>query len=165
MTAADVLTLDQVRTAYRIGLERHAAASRRSGTHLFGYTPEAHEGRNNDGMSAVAECLVAVAIGRAWTSSGLVPDRPDAGDVDGGISVRWTPLEDGCLIVRPGEPPDLIAVLVCGPTYSSMRIAGWITLREAFGVGNLKSPNGRPPAYFVPQAALLPIARLRAWEY
>lgn len=98
-------------------------------------------------MSAMSEYFVALETGREWLSSGLVPDAPDDGDVAGGISVRWTVLEHGCLIVHEDEKDHLRCVLVVGPSYP-LRIVGWAYAHEAKKPEFWKT-NVRFPAYFV----------------
>lgn len=150
------------RRAYEVGLERSAAGRRRAGVHRYAWQPTTAEQRHVDGMSAVAEWFVAHTLGRRWLSSGIVPDPVLAGDVEGGISVRWTRRASGCLIIHEDEPNQLRAVLVVGVTWP-LRIAGW------FEVGRAKRrewwrDDVRHPAYFVPQSALLEVERLRGCE-
>jgi hypothetical protein len=89
-------------------------------------------------------------------------------DVSGRIQVRSSPRADACLIVhRPGkgwnlDSPDDAFVLITGVN-GVYRIRGWLPGRaaqvEQYWMD--KAGNGRP-AYFVPQAALLPISTLPA---
>lgn len=87
-----------------------------------------------------------------------MPDAPDAGDIEGGISVRWTDLGHGSLIVHEDEVDELIAVLVVGipPDH---RIAGWLTVAEAKLAGRWRT-DVRHPAFFVPQRQLRAIEEL-----
>ena len=158
---SSVLTLEEARAAYRVGLRRHAAARARGGQHRHGWTDANStpgERRDTDGQSAVAEALVAKALGRPWLSTGDTPDAPEDGDVGGGVSVRWTPRLNGCLIVHEDEPPQLVCVLVVGRA-PGQRIAGWIHCQEAQASAYWRT-NVRHPAHFVPQSALRPISEL-----
>lgn len=141
--------------AYQIGLRRSAAAKARGSVHRFGWSPDPEAQRHVDGMSAVAEWVVAQHLGLEWTSQGLTPDAPEAGDIEGGISVRWTPRATGSLIVHEDEPDLLRCVLVVNEDWP-LRIAGWLPASRA------KDPEWwrtdvRHPAFFVPQAALFPL--------
>jgi hypothetical protein len=153
-----ILSLDEARDAYRVGLARYRAARDRGGTHRYGWEGPLSGDGIVDGQSAVAEALVAKALGREWLSSGLVPDRPENGDVSGGISVRWTPRLNGSLIIHEDEPDHLRAVLVVGAA-PHQEIRGWISVAEGKQVGIWRT-DVRFPAFFVPQRALHPIGRL-----
>lgn len=111
-----------------------------------------------DAESSVAELMVARALGRKWLSDGLQPDRPEDGDVEGGISVRWTARTNGCLIVHEDEPDELISVLVVGHA-PDCEIKGWLQTYEA-KVPSYWRSNVRHPAFFVPQEALRPLELL-----
>ena len=155
-----VLTVEEAREAYRAGLARSQAGRARSGQHRYGWNPDPAVQRKIDGESAVAELLVAKTLGRRWLSDGLTPDDPDAGDVEGGLQVRWTERRHGCLIVHDEDPDGLICVLVVGNA-PEQRICGWILTLEA-KTQVFWRENVRHPAYFVPQQALLPLSMLEA---
>jgi hypothetical protein len=159
-----ILPIELAREAFRCGRRRYEAARARGGRHRWGYAPTPEVGRFNDAMAAVTERLVAAAIGRAWTSDGLVPDAPGAGDVDGGISVRWRRRLDRDLIVHADEREDLRVVLVVGPVYPRLAIVGWVWTHEAQSPEYWLVEGVRHPAYFVPQDAPIwkPIETLRA---
>lgn len=158
MTVA--LTLDEARAAYRVGLERHAAARARGGTHLYGWNdPDPAKIRHADCVAAVAEALVAKTLGRPWLSAGLVPDDPRAGDVAGGVHVRHTELERGSLILHESDVDELVGVLVVGVDPRALRVAGWITNADGKDARFWRD-DVRHPAYFVPQRELAPIDEL-----
>ena len=81
------------------------------------------------------------------------------GDV-GQLEVRWTGRPDGCLIIRPDDNMSRRFVLVTG-NLGAYRVPGWITGRDARRDEWHKAPNGRPPAWFVPQRNLTPFAPRR----
>lgn len=153
------LTVEEMREAYGVGLARHMAARARGAKQLHGFDQDsAATQKHLDGCSAVAELLVARRLNREWLSSGMVPDRPEDGDVSGGVMVRWTPREDGSLILHPSDHDALYAVLVVGDP-PEQRIMGWIP--TAYGKQEWWwREDVRAPAFFVPQSKLYPINEL-----
>lgn len=148
--------------AYQLGVRRAHAARARHAAHRFGFDawcPDPAAQRHVDGMSAMAEWYVATTLGRPWTSQGLSPDAPDAGDVAGGLSVRWTARPSGALIVHPDEPHTLRCVLVVNAAWP-LRIVGWIPCARAQHPAYWRT-DVRHPAFFVPQRALAPLDTLR----
>jgi hypothetical protein len=147
-----------MRAAYARGLRRReaAVAVRRPGR--YGFQPDERHAREVDGYSAVAEALVAHTLGRDWISGDTVPDHPDAGDVAGGVAVRWTPRVNGSLILHPSDRDHLDAVLVVGLA-PGMHIVGWINVAAGKQVGTWRT-DVRHPAWFVSQASLHPIGDL-----
>lgn len=110
----------------------------------------------------ITECAAAKGMNRYW--EGIGTDYRHDNDV-GGVQVRGTPRLDGHLIVRPGDDMEHLDkpwVLVLGPVSGRRgapgsehyRLAGWVYGREAVREEWVRSPNGRPPAYFAPQHAL-----------
>lgn len=157
-----MLPRDSARAAYQIGLLRSMAGRGRAGTHRFRWAPTPEEQRHVDGMSAVAEALVACVLGRRWLSTGTAPDAKDAGDIEGGISVRWTELPYGSLIVHEDEPHTLVPVLVTGKLWPNLTVVGWCPMAEAQQQKYWRK-NVRHPAFFVPyrDVARRPIETIR----
>lgn len=149
---------EDVRDAYEKGLRRSRAARRRSGTHKYNWKP-GDEQPEVDAQSAVAELLVARCTNRKWLSSGEVPDKPEDGDVEGGIQVRHTSYGTGSLIVHPEDNDQHKFVLVVGKD-EYMRVVGYIDGHKAKSRNWWRS-DVRYPAYFVPQSALNDIAELQ----
>lgn len=147
------MTLEEARAAYRAGSRRQDASRARNGRHRWNWHPDPKTERLHDGMSAVAEALVAELLGRRWLSSGLVPDDRNAGDIEGGYSVRWTPRPRGSLIVHEDEPLALIPVLVTGPTWP-LEVVGWCPMEEAQDPRYWRTRGVRHPAFFVPYAVV-----------
>lgn len=106
--------------AFREGLTRLTA---HGGQHTHGWNPTTAEGRDYNGYSAVSEALVAHVTGRRWLSRGRVPDG-DQPDIDGGIQVRWTPHNDGHLLVWHNDNARFVYVGVVGTGYP-LTIVGW----------------------------------------
>jgi hypothetical protein len=122
--------------------------------------------KNNHGMVGIgweegiegtlAEIAVAKALGIFWNGGVGEFKGPDVGT---NIQVRWTNKATNKLIVRDADRSENTYVLVTGecPEYN---IVGWIEGTEAKQDRFLFGPNGRPPAYFVPQEELNPIESL-----
>lgn len=147
--------IDEVYQGGRLRSVRNREAGRRE--YFTWVEGEDHEHMN--GCAAVAELIVAFALGREWVSQGDEPDDPNEGDVEGHVSVRWTERPTGSLVLRRSDPDHLSAVLVTGPLYE-MAVVGWLPVAEG------KRPefwreDVPYPAWFVPQAALRPIEQLR----
>lgn len=151
------LTAEQLQWATDVGLtrlreSRHAGLTdRRCSTH--------GTGTDDDIEGACAELAFDLLMGRPWAASVNTFAAPDSGDLD---HVRSTPYRTGRLIVRSWDPTDGIYVLMVGvrPTYEFRGAAcGHEVRRPAF----LDDPNGRGPAYFVPQSALGEYADVLRW--
>lgn len=102
---------------------------------------------------ALGEAAFAKARGVYWNGDIGNLTAPDVG----GWQVRTTPYPDGKLIIRRLDDDDAPYVLVRGqcPTFA---IVGWILARLAKCPEWLEADGRRPPAYFVPAAALQPFA-------
>lgn len=147
--------------AYEVGRHRSEASRRQGRRHRHGWTPTPEGQRHTDGMSAQAEWYVAHYLGRRWLSAeSQGPDDPDAGDVEGGIEVRWTELAHGSLIVHDSDKDHLVGALVVNPQWP-LRIAGWFPIHLAKRRCWWRT-NVREPAYFVPQELLHGIDGLAA---
>src|SRR5262245_3523580 len=88
------------------------------GDYRSDWRPLPTEPRHMDGMTGLAEALVAFITGRRWLSKRGEPRGDELGDVEGGISVHWTPYENWHLIVHADDPPNLIHVLVVGRSFT-----------------------------------------------
>jgi hypothetical protein len=158
------VTREQLEAAYRLGLARNDAKRARPGSkHLFGWTPTREEERRFDGMSVAAEHLVAEVTHRAWLSSGNTPDAPEDGDVEGGLCVRWTKLEAGCLLMHPKDQDHLYGVLVVGARLLELRVVGWRQVVACKEPQWWRERGVRFPAFFVPQGVLFHIDALSRW--
>lgn len=109
---------------------------------------------------AIEGCCGELAVARYldlfW--SGAVGNLK-AADV-GPIQVRTRANHKWDLLLHPGDPNDAAFVLVTGraPDY---RLAGWLIGAEGKRKEYWQDPAGGRPAYFVPQAALMPMKALR----
>ncbi len=108
--------------------------------------------------AAGAELAVSKALNLHWNAGVNTFRAPDIGE---NLQVRWTPLITGSLILRETDGDLAYYVLVVG-CMPDMQIAGFIRGRDGKKGRWLKSPGGRPPAYFVPQEALRPLDHLRS---
>lgn len=119
--------------AYEVGLRRSEYSRSVKAKHKHGWKPTPEHQRNTDGLSAVAENIASIVTGRRWISPMKQgKDHNDLGDLEGGIEVRWTPVETGALLLHEPEedPPHLRAVLVTGPTPAMMVVRGWVPVRD-----------------------------------
>jgi len=102
--------------------------------------------------SALAEMALAKHLGVYWAPSCGGP--LDTRDV-GGREVRHTERDDGCLLIRDCDSDDAPFYLVTG-RMGVYEIRGHLE-RGADGKQESyrRAPNGRAPAYFVPQRDLI----------
>lgn len=119
-----------------------------------------HHGKKDPWMDeidgAAAEIAYCKFRGQFWSPGVNTFHGADHGTK---IQIRSTQYDTGCLIIRPKEdPPSHYYVLATGhiPVF---QIRGWILGKAGMLPQYLKSPNGRPPAYFVPQSLLTPFKK------
>lgn len=137
-----------------IGKLRQLASIRRGSQHKYGMTAD---GWTEHIEGACAELAVAKALGIYWDGSvDTFKGRPD---LPGAVEVRRRSRDDWDLIVRPDDPDDAWFVLVVGscPVY---RIVGMMLGRQAKQDCWRQEYGGRPAAFFVPQADLLPFGTM-----
>jgi hypothetical protein len=133
-----------------VGKLRMLASIRRGSAHRYGMD---RQGWTEHIEGACAELAVAKTLGVYWDGSvDTFKGRPDLP----GVEVRWRSRPEWDLIVRPDDDPDAWFVLVVGscPTYT---VVGAMQGRDARRDEWSRDYGGRPPAWFVPQAHLLPI--------
>ena len=142
------LSEEEMAFARDIGLKRRAE-SRRMG--LKETLPENDNGELHDICGAMAEYAYCIYRGRPWVAGINTFKGPDCGE---STQVRWTWRLDGSLIVRPGDNPGHVYVLVTGspPTFN---IVGWIHGKDAMK-DEFWRPDPLPAAWFVPQDRLTP---------
>jgi hypothetical protein len=140
------LTPSEVHMGALVGVHRRVASLGFKDNH--GYNDA--DGWTVDIEGACAEVAFAKATRRYW-DGGVATFK--AADVGKSIQIRYTPHEDGCLIVRDADPGEHAYILVTGKA-PDFRIIGGMRGEEAKAERWKRAPNGRPAAYFVPQAAL-----------
>lgn len=107
-----------------------------------------------------AEMAVAKLLGRYYVPALHVQRAGVEGDV-GAYQVRSTTRSDGCLLVKSGDRDEDVFILVVGRA-PAFDVKGWIRGRDAKREEWSRAPNGRPAAFFVPQAELRQIEKRRA---
>lgn len=148
------LTQEEMSMAAFIGCRRRveSVSSNRKENH----GRQAAQAWDIDVEGAAAEMAYCKFRGTYWSAS---VNSFKGADVGKNIQVRGTHHKSGSLIVRGADNDNHFYVLVVGsaPTY---RICGWIRGSDAKQEKYKKAPNGRPPAYFVPQSDLLSFDRV-----
>jgi hypothetical protein len=150
------LTPAEVMQAALCGVMRQAKS-------MHGRERNGYEGMDNyDAWSrhiegAAGECATAKVLGRYWPASLNTFDGPDLGE---NIQVRTRSRPEYELIVRPVARDADLYVLVTG-RIPQFLVCGWLLAREAKRECWLRPHGARPPAYFVPQAALRDIEELK----
>ena len=99
--------------------------------------------------AACAEVALAKHLGVFWDGSVGTGKAIDVGK----YQVRHTPRENGALIIRPRDSDFEQFVLVTGVAPDFI-IRGWILGVDGKVQKYLRDPNGKFPAYFVPQSDL-----------
>jgi hypothetical protein len=108
---------------------------------------------------AIGEYSVAIGADRCWRPIGNRLDT-DLGDIGGELQVKTTTRPNGCLIVRPHDPPQFAYVLVELDLRNLVaNIRGWAPGRQAKQARywRERNPAGgvHRAAYFVPPDELL----------
>jgi len=146
----------EVGAAVRVGGLRHWEAVRGGMADRHGFDGDGW-GVHIEG--ALGEMAAAKALNIYWDGS---VNTFKAHDLVG-IQVRTRSRNDYELIVRPSDDDDAAWVLVTGK-HGTYNVRGWIRGKDAKREEWLQTHGQRPPAYFVPHAALLPIEGLRMKE-
>lgn len=136
--------------AAEIGKLRRLTALRRGSENSHGAVSLSW---TEDVEGAGAELCVAKCLNLYWNGGIDTFKNPDIGV---NIQVRWTPKHSNSLIVRPSDLDENYYVLVTGEL-PRMTVRGFLRGDEAKREHWARSPNGRPPAYFIPSDYLHPI--------
>jgi hypothetical protein len=149
-----VLTPPEMTLALLVGGFRQVTNLRDGRRDRYGASPERGWQCHIEG--AAGELAVAKWLNLYWSGQLGRLWAPDVGRLE----VRTRSRDDYELLVHPDDPAAAVFVLVVGrmPTF---RLVGWIRGAEATRRGRWDDPAGGRPAYFVPQAALAPLATLR----
>lgn len=99
---------------------------------------------------AAAELAYCKARNQYWGGTVNSFHGPDVGSA---VQIRQTWRPNGRLIVRDDDNDDHYFVLVVG-TVPVFTVVGWILGKDAKNDEWFDSPNGKPPAWFVPQENL-----------
>lgn len=143
-----VLTEIEMELAAMVGIRRRAES--KSGLRQDNHGLDHSDFWGMDIEGAAAEMAYCKFRNKYWNAS---INSFKAGDCGENVQIRSTPLPNGCLIVREEDLDHHYYVLVIGSS-PVFRVAGWIHGKEAKKPEFMKSPNGRPAAYFVPQSYL-----------
>lgn len=148
------LAWHEVMTASLVGVMRQVASLKDRRNHIAGMDAI---GWTEHIEGACGEAAVAKAVGVYWSSH----VNNFTGDDLPGMQIRTRRRHDWDLIVRPSDDDHARWVLVTGkcPAY---RVRGWIFGRDAKREEWLRDHGDRPPAYFVPAAALRDMSELEA---
>lgn len=145
------LTWHEMMMAGHVGMLRHVEAVMNDRPDLHGY--DGQSGWQTHCEGAAGELAAAKVLGRYW--DGSVNTFRRGGDV-GDVQVRTRSRHDYELIVRDRDRDDDAFVLVTGRA-PEFRVVGWIRASAAKQPDWMRTHGNRPPAYFVPHAALTPI--------
>ena len=113
-------------------------------------------GWHSDIEGAAGEMAVAKALNIYYDGSVGTFKAPDVGE----FQVRHSERPEGSLIVRENDSSSEIFILVTGkaPNYV---VRGYILGLDAKKERFIRNPNGKTPAWFVPQNSLQPIRDLK----
>jgi hypothetical protein len=148
------LTLPELSTALNAAWMRIVASAAAGLNHRSTYSRPMVRRIHEEFIGACGELAVAKAAGVFFLPSVNTFHRVP--DCLGDCEVRSTDLSDGSLIVRDNDSDDrkFVLAIVADDT---VRLVGWLTGAEAKKQEWLRDPDGRRPAWFVPQSSLRPI--------
>ena len=140
----------EIYMAAMVGMRRRISIMAKTGFKNTNKTHSKDFGWHTDIEAACAEMVVAKFLGMYWDYSVDTFKVPDVG----GIQVRHTAYDTGCLVIRDADSNDEIFLLVTGssPEYF---IRGWVTGYSGKKDEYLRyqdTPGGE--AWFVPQESL-----------
>lgn len=138
----------EIYRAADVGLQRQIANLRRGRQDVAG--AEDGLGWEYHMIGAIGECAVAKALGIYWNGNMGNLGAADVADLE----VRTADRSYKKLILRPDDPHDSIFILALVHALPSVKLAGWIKGEDGMLAMWEQAPNGRPPAYFVPQSSL-----------
>jgi len=148
------LTFHEIYIAACIGVARRLASIKRGETNKV---QNKDFGWHSDIEGACGELAVAKFLGVFWDGS---INTFKSADIGMSLQIRHTQHEDGCLILRSGDATTDTYILVTG-SHPKYEIRGYIAGYEGMIDDFIKDPNGKYPAWFVPQENLNPISELR----
>lgn len=143
------LSIEEIREAVSVGVERVIDSIEHKRTPRFSYKPGDIWRSHISG--ALGEAALHKHTGWHWNKRpGIFRSKPDVG----GCEVRWSGQSPPRLKVREDEQKEVL-VLTSGDAASGLIIHGWLHALDAPALGDwLQDP---PPAWFVHHARLNPI--------
>lgn len=154
--ASVVLTKSEMEMAALIGCQRQIECLVAGRKYGYGLDEQNTNGWEMHVEGAMAELAYCKYRKKYWSGSVNTFKSPDCGT---DTEIRSSKLMNASLIVRDNDSDDSFYVLVIG-TAPNFRICGWIKGCDAKIEQFKRAPNGRPPAYFVPQCELKPFTIL-----
>jgi len=148
------LSWHEVAIASQVGIRRHLAAL--VANRANGYGRGDDDGWSDHIEGVCGELAVAKALGVYWTPT--VDTFKSGGDV-GDWQVRTRRRADYELLIRDDDADEAPFILVRGRV-PLFEVVGWIRGRDGKRDEWRHAHGGRPPAYFVPAEALLPLETL-----
>lgn len=151
------LSWDDCELAAWTGLRRSLSRLQNGTRDKYGAAGPGNGGFDMDVYGAVVEFAVAQHFNLHWRGRvGVVR----AIDVGGCIEAKSARRDGDCLLLHPESPDDLPFVLGVIRTLPVVELRGWILARDGKLDKFWQDPIGGRPAFFVPQAALQPMANL-----
>ena len=143
-------------TAANVGARRVSTAIFRNSENQHGF--KKGHGWDEHIEGACAEMAVAKHFDIYWDGSNGTYKLPD---LSGSMQVRWTPYENGKLIVRPADDEYCKYVLVTGkcPSYTIRGYIQGVSAKNESFLDNL-GDSSRPAVYAIPQSSLLDIKEI-----
>ena len=144
------LTKHEMELAAIVGIKRRAEsrASHRTDNKLLNTEKQGYWDVDIDG--AAAEMAYCKSRNEYWSAS--IGTFKDA-DHGKKTQIRHTSYDNGKLIIRDDDKDDHFFVLVTGLS-PNFKIHGWMLGSEGKKEEYLFAPNGKTPAYFIPQDKL-----------
>jgi len=151
------LTQEEMEIAAMVGCRRRSESKSmaRGDKHGLGNDGKKPYSDNSDfwGMDiegAAAEMAYCKFRDKFWSGSVNSFKKADCGQ---NVQIRSTHHETGSLIIRSDDSDDDFYVLLVG-TSPTFRVCGWIKGTDGKSEEFTRAPNGRPPAFFIPQHKL-----------
>ena len=145
------LSPEEIKFATDLGELRHNESIRQGKKDAHGLKISREEAKKLDIIGAIGELAVAVALGIPFDATVNTWKAPDLGDL---LQVRTATKHNYSLLVRPGDKDEEVFVLTTCENLPDFHIHGWLWGKEAKQKQWLRSPHGRPAAYFVPISEL-----------
>ena len=134
-------------------IQRRYRSQIRDSQKKYGFDDSLEDPLTNDIHGAGGEIAAAKVLELYWSAS---VDTFHAPDIGKNTHVRTAGKDHYCLIIRDDAKDDEIYVHVTGrlPNY---KVWGYIKAVNGKKDKYIKSPNNRPPAWFIPAGDLTPI--------